>query len=427
MKPFLKKLLRPSVVIPLLFTVGIVAALLTLTDIRKVVALMASFQRLYLLYFLLLMIAYEVVRAVQWAYLLRAQRSKTPLRAQIFAFAVSEVTKALPIGNYVQNYLLQEADGEDFGRTSAITTLIIFIEVGVSLLAVVILGDGAWTLWLRIGIPIGVLLFVGIALLIVHLHSRHDPPTWMTRHKSLRTVLEEFRRFREGARDILHLRTMVVAVALGALYLTIAALALYIVTLGLNIPVLLTGTLSVYFLSLAVGLIFPLPVDIGILELSMLGAFVALGVSRNAALGASLVNRVLSIASSLVIALVVVAILYPELRKALRGGKQKRQQRREGKPTPQQDQAQQPHGPSVAPDASKASERTAPYAALGRPLSVPVTTDATLTCTAPGPHSTDDATVRTGMVTGAAVFGLALALTVGRRALARRRTRRHSL
>ena len=419
MKPFLKKLLRPSVVIPVLFTAGIVAALLALTDIRQVIALMASFQRLYLLYFLLLMVAYEVVRAVQWAYLLHAQRSKTPLRTQIFAFSVSEVTKALPIGNYVQNYLLQEAEGEDFGRTSAVTTLIIFIEVGVSLLGVVILGDGSWTTWLRIVIPIGALLFAGIAWLLLHLHSRHDAPAWVTRHKSLRTALEEFHRFRDGARDILHPRTLAVASALGALYLTIAAFALYIVTLGLSIPVPVTGALSAYYFSLAIGLIFPLPVDIGILEISMLGAFVALGVSRNAALGASLVNRILSILASLIIALVAVAFLWPELRKALHGGRQKRQQRRTDKLQSRSVQPGKAHSAETqAPAVRTEHARPAPQRVRDRALPATVKTVAAATPTST--HSRDGTTASAGVVAGVAVIGLALALTIGRRAVTRR-------
>jgi len=321
----IKKLLRPHVVIPLLLVGGLVAALLSLTNIGKVIALMVAFPPIDLLLFLALMVAYEVVRGVQWIVLLRALRLKSPLRTELFAFSVSEVTKALPIGNYVQNYLLQESEQrEDFGRTSAATTLIILLEVGVSLLGVFIFGDGSWTVPLRIIIVVGVAVAVAVVWLGMRFSQRHDPPQWAQKRKFLRTALAKLHSFAEGVRDLLHPRTLALATGLSALYLVIAALGLFVIALGLHIQVSFTQTLSVYLLSLAISLIFPLPVDIGVLEISMLGAFAAVGVNRNAGLGASLLNRILSIGASMALAVVALAILNRELRAALRSGKKRR-------------------------------------------------------------------------------------------------------
>lgn len=319
------KWLRPNVVIPLLLVGGLVFALLSLTDIRKVIALMVSFPPTDLLLFLGLMVAYEVVRGVQWIMLLRALRLKSSLRTELFAFSVSEVTKALPIGNYVQNYLLQESEQhEDFGRTSAATTLIILLEVCVSLLGVLIFGDGSWTMILRILIIIGVAVAALVVWLGLKYGQRHDAPQWMQKRKFLRTALEKLHNFADGVRDLLHPRTLALAAGLSALYLVIAAVGLFVIALGLHIQVSFTQTLSVYLLSLAISLIFPLPVDIGVLEISMLGAFAAVGVNRNAGLGASLLNRILSIGASIVITAIALTILNRELRAALRGGQQRR-------------------------------------------------------------------------------------------------------
>jgi len=139
----MKTLLQPKVLIPLILSVALLVALLAFVDLKKVVALIEGFQKIYLLWFLLLMMAYEVVRGAQWYFLLRALDIRVPLRTQIFAFAGGEVTKSMPIGNYFQNYLLQQSKGSDFGRTSAATTVIIILEVVVSLTGVVILGLGA--------------------------------------------------------------------------------------------------------------------------------------------------------------------------------------------------------------------------------------------------------------------------------------------
>ncbi len=59
-----------------------------------------------------------------------------------------------------------------------------------------------------------------------------------------------------------------------------------------------------YFFSLAVGLLFPVPVDFGVMEASGTGGFLAYGAQEFAAVSAMLLNRVLSLASSLVIALI---------------------------------------------------------------------------------------------------------------------------
>jgi hypothetical protein len=73
----------------------------------------------------------------------------------------------------------------------------------------------------------------------------------------------------------------------------------------------------VYFFSLAVGLLFPVPVDFGVMEASGTGGFLAYGVQEFAAVSAMLLNRGLSLASSLVIALIGVIFLHDELRRAL--------------------------------------------------------------------------------------------------------------
>jgi hypothetical protein len=59
------------------------------------------------------------------------------------------------------------------------------------------------------------------------------------------------------------------------------------------------------------------PVDFGVIEASGIGGFLAYCVQEFAAVSAMLLNRVLSLASSLVIALIGVIFLHDELRRAL--------------------------------------------------------------------------------------------------------------
>lgn len=316
----MKKLLRPRILVPVLLSVAILAALVVLfTDPKKLVALMEGFLKIDLLYFLLLMVGYEVVRGVQWHYLLTAMGIHVPIRTQIFVFAAGEITKSLPIGNYFQNYLLQQSKGTDFGRSSAATTVIILTEVAVSLLGVIILGLGTWTGWLRPLIVIGVAAFLLLAWAYHRWHRSGRAPRWMRQHKAMRKVIEEFKQFREGAVDLFHPRIIVIETLFSAAYLMIAGAALFIVVRGLDIgTVTFWQVLSVYFFSLAFSLIFPLPVDIGVIEVSAVGAFLAVGVSKNSAVGAVLINRVLSIGSAFAIALIVLIVLHGEFRAALR-------------------------------------------------------------------------------------------------------------
>lgn len=338
----MKRLLAPKVLIPTVLSVAIIVALLGFGDIHKVLRLMVSFPRIYLLWYLLLMVAYEAVRCLQWHLLLGALAVRIPLRTQIFAFLTGEVAKTVPVGNYFQNYLIQRSNGADFGLTSAATTFVVLIETGVCLIGVVILGVGTWSGWLRPVIIVGLLVTALVVWIVASLHKAGRAPQWMQRRKAWRTVLEELRNFWTGSKQILHPRVMVVASLLGAIYLMIAGSALYLVTRGLGIDLSIWGAWAVYFFSLAFSLIFPLPVDIGVLEVSGVGAFLAEGVGRPPAVGAMFINRVLSFGSSLAIALVGAVVLRSEARQAFRDRPRKppMDQERQRQESPESDSEQ---------------------------------------------------------------------------------------
>jgi uncharacterized protein (TIRG00374 family) len=318
-----KRLLQPKVLIPMILSLALLGALLAASDLKKVVELMSNFRRSYLAFLLLLMGVYEVVRGIQWHFLLHALELKVPLRGQIFAFALGEITKSLPIGNYFQNYVLKEAEGSDFGRSAAASTMIVLTEVAVSLLGVVVLGLGSWTGWLRPVILIGVLVAGLIITLVYRLyHAAGAPPHWMKGSKRLCGLLEGLRTFSEGTRDLLHPRVLAVQALFGSVYLVVAGSALFLVARGLDVTSLsYTGALAVYFFSLAVSLIFPLPIDIGVAEVSGAGALVTLGIDRNAAISIMLVNRVLNLGASIAIATVTALVLRDEFALAFGHGR----------------------------------------------------------------------------------------------------------
>jgi uncharacterized protein (TIRG00374 family) len=152
------------------------------------------------------------------------------------------------------------------------------------------------------------------------LHIRGRLPARLRDSKAIYLATSELHQFQEGVRTLLRVDVLVGATLLGFTYVTVAGFALYLVVLGVGARGLnVQDVLAVHYFSLAFSLIFPLPIDIGVAELSGVGAFAAVGYERSYAVGAVLVNRVLSLGSAIAIALLVVIVLHDEFLLALRG------------------------------------------------------------------------------------------------------------
>ncbi len=275
----MKKLLSPSFIVPAVLSVGIIVALLAFADAKTVVALIGRFPLGNLLWFLALMVVYELVRYAQWHFLLEELGVRAPLRPQVFSFVMSEFSVAL------------------------------------CLIGVVILGVGAWTAPVR-GVIIG-----GVALLLLliwaytRLRRSSRLPEWIAEHKHLRKIADAAARFREGEVTLFHPRILIIQGVLGAAYLLIASAGLYLITQGLGPAgraITFPQAVAVYLFTLATATILPLP------EVGGVAALLALGVTRNIAVSAMLLNRVLSMAFALVSAVVAIVVLPGELRAVLK-------------------------------------------------------------------------------------------------------------
>ena len=306
----MKKPLR--VVLLFLLSLAVIGALLWFGDIKKVGALIEHFQRIYFLWFLLLMLAHEALRTALWIYLLRALAIDVPLRAAVFAFAAGEAAKFLPTGAYFQNYLLQRSRGVDFGRSSAATTYIIVSEIVAALALLAIIGLGPWSIWLRPLILAGVPLFALIAWGLAQVHTHPRAPRWVKEHRVLRKALVEFRRFRQGAAALFHARIVGITLLLSSAYVITAGATLYIVFPAIGVGGVSFGqALAAYCFGLAFYLI------LGSLEAASVAAFIVVGASRSAAVTAIVINRALTLGGTLVLALVAMAVLYDEFRAVL--------------------------------------------------------------------------------------------------------------
>lgn len=345
----LKKALRPNVVIPIVLSVALIAALLAFGNIQDMIRAVRSFRPIYILWVVLLFVGYEGVRYFQWIFLLDKLHNKAPRRAQLFAFLVSETTKSIPIGNYFQNYLLAKSEGSDPGRTSAATTFQVLGEVAASLAGIVILGLGAWSIYLRVIIVVGLIVFGLGVWLFMKLHKESGPPQWMQRHTTTKKFIEEAGQFREGAKDLIEPRTLIVVFVNSAIYCTIAGAALYMTAKGLqvaNVPFF--GVLAVYFFSLACSLIVPLPTDVGAAELTGAGAFLLIGVQKAIAVSVMLIFRLLSILTAIVLAVIGGIILRDEFHAAMQQrGDQKRQGQQDKQDKPDKQPGREPDRDAV--------------------------------------------------------------------------------
>lgn len=313
----IKKVLRPTLVIPLTLGAAVLAALVAFSHPAQVAAVMEGFQVHYLLYILALMLAYETLRCAQWYVLLQAMGIHAPLRTLVFSFLGGEVAGFLPVGTYFRNYLLGRSSGAEFGRTSAATTMSLVSEIVVCLAGVVIIGVGDWSVWLRPLIVCGVAIFALLVWAIRRSGYAFVAPRRLRNLAVFQRAMNEVKLFRAGAGALLHPRVLVAQGLLGALYLIVAGTTLFSVLRSLGIGhVTLWQTLGAFFFSLGFFLISP--ISVGMIEVSGVAALVVVGVSEPAAVGAMLVYRVLRTGFPLAIALVGLAILHREVRTALR-------------------------------------------------------------------------------------------------------------
>ena len=333
MKHTLKTIIEPKVFLPIVIGVALLVALIIFAGPQQALSLITHFDTVYLIYFFLLMVGYEVVRCAQWHYLLTQLNLRVPLRTQIFSYAIGEVTKNVPIGNFVPDYVLTRSQGTDFGRASSSSLLISVLEVAVALAGIVIIGIDGWT-WIRPVILIGIFIFVLLAWAFYRWHhSPHNPnatsgtghvehpkhaPMWahnILQWKWVQGGLQELRQFAQGEATLLHPHVVAVSTLACAIYMVFNGLALYAVILGLGLPgITWEEALVASFFSLAVATIIPVPTDLGSSEASGAGALIALGMSAAGAVSTLLLYRFLNLVAQVAVATLASIALPGEFR-----------------------------------------------------------------------------------------------------------------
>jgi uncharacterized protein (TIRG00374 family) len=316
MKNIALKVLNPKILVPAIFAVVLLGIVLSLGDIKKVGNAIVNFPHGDAALFFLLTVLYEVIRGVQWMYFLRGMKVKAGYRRGIFAFVGGEATKSLPAGNYFENYLLEREEGVAVAYTASGTTITVLLEVVVCVVYLAIVGISGWA-WLRPVLIIGTLALTLVVVVLVRLDIHAHPPEWLGRRKFFQWAVQQGKTFGQGARAFVTPKRLAIGLALSALYLAAAGTQYFIVIRALgNQTMSYWDGLAAYLFSLGVGLILPVPTDIGVQEITGVGALKALGLKTTQAVSVSILFRILNLVSSIVIALITFVVLHKEFRDA---------------------------------------------------------------------------------------------------------------
>lgn len=309
-----------NIVLPTLVAAGLLAYVASLASAPKnAAALWATIERVWWIV-LLLTFPYLAARLYVWNTLMRELGIEVPFREALLAFAGGEVTKSLPAGVYVENYLLKRLAHLDEKRTvrsSAATTAILGLEATLALLVVLVVGIPGvpWVRW-------GLLVVVGVWLLLiaglwglVRLGEERSAslPGWLAR------VRRDTAEFLKDGRALLRWRTATNFVPT-ALYMFVYAVDLYVIIRALGLPHLgWVAVITVYAAMVLAVILIPIPTEIGIAEISALGALTGFGVGHHQAAVVALALRILATGATILVAGAVFLALRGELREANRG------------------------------------------------------------------------------------------------------------
>ena len=267
---------------------------------------------------LLLTFPYLIARALVWYRLLGQLGIHVPVRQAAVSFSGGEMTKSLPGGVYVENYLLGRL--VHFGRHSLIrssmaTTAMLGLEALLAVPAALIIGvpGKRWLFWLILGVVCFWLVALFLGWIVAHNWAHGERAE---RHKTVGRAARTAEEFLHAGRELLTWETLVQCIPT-ALYMLVYVIDLYIIVHSLGITtVTFVDTISVYaFVVLAVILV-PTPTELGITEFTGLGVLLAYGVPQSVAAVAMLSLRLLATGLTIAVSGLVLFFLRDELSQA---------------------------------------------------------------------------------------------------------------
>jgi len=258
---------------------------------------------------LALAVPYFALRAVTWHLLLEQVGVTAPARQTVAAFCAGELTKSLPLGVYLETYVLARLERlrerEIVGAAVATTGMDVMIGTVTFLTAMVIgLPDRGWFRLLLIVIAGAWIVLYASIWLAVRWWRPQDRPLTSRVARAVGRVVTEVGR---GA------ARLVKPAVIWPLLATAASLALYavvmwlvLVALGLDGIGFGAAVSAVVIISL-VNVMLPIPVELGVTEITGVGILGAFAVDARDAAIVMLGYRVVTTGALTIVVLAVMA------------------------------------------------------------------------------------------------------------------------
>ncbi len=350
----LRSILSPKVLIATVVGAVILATLLSLSDISTVWHIMEGFPPHVIPILFALVVGREILRSIQWRIFLNAIGIHASRREAFLTLSGGDAAQILPGGLFFQDLLISRELNTGISEPLAATTLMIWMEVTISMLALGILGLP--------GIPElqPVMAFCGVGSLAVLLlaHTRalnlvlNLVRRFEGRFKRGRKLVEGLERFVSSFAPLSHPKVLLSGVVLCAAYMTLTIYGFYLVCANLHIPGIgVPEAAAIYSLVLAIVDVNPLPSDLGVSELSGVGGFLAFHVPAAQGLAAMLTFRIILLIGEELVAAGAFLIFHEETKRLFQPKKTARP-KAEGK----DDALEKPSPPQSAFQEKRASE-----------------------------------------------------------------------
>lgn len=295
--------------LPTVLSAALLASLLTLSNGGTVSVKMATALHQALIPVTLLTLLYLVVKGIQWRFYLSRLHLRPTLPELLVPYAGGEVGNSLPMGVFLENYLLKGSLGTAVVRSSVATTWMLITELVTCLLALLVVGVPGWP-WVR---PFAVALLVGMALAGVFVfQSRYMAEGldwWLLHARRLRSLAKCVKAFVEAGRALFSWRTFVYGLPLTATYLGAQVTALYMIGRALNPAFSWSMALAAFTFSLVLVLLVPMLPHLGAVEVSGVGVMLQFGMRENMAVGSFLTLRLLTTGVIILFGVVVLVLL----------------------------------------------------------------------------------------------------------------------
>lgn len=314
LKAVARALLKPTLILPILLAVALLAFAFSLGDVHLVLTRVVSLPARVLWLSLAAAAGYLACKAAQLKLMLNQIDVRIPPRPFWLAFAVGELTVTLPLGLFSQNWVLSASRRVHIGRSASATVMMLLAEIAAVYLFLAVVGIPGWPdlRWIAVAmLALFALLLAGGVLFgeRAHPHLARLSRAWMRR--GAHTGLEML----QGLRKLSTPLMLAISIVLAAVYLGALTLAFWLVGRGMDAHQLgyLTAA-TIYLFSLAMILVGAgLFSQIGTLELLGMLAAHAWGIDYTNGLALMLGFRIVWTAAIWLLCLPIVGLLWREM------------------------------------------------------------------------------------------------------------------